>query len=399
MGKYDFDTVIDRRGSGAVKTDRLEALYGRDDLMALWIADMDFPVCPEIIQAMRSRLEHPLFGYSWAPDSFWQSIIDWERRRHSIDFCREDLTFVPGVVKGVSYAVNYFTREGDGVVIQPPVYHPFRITIEGNRRRLLQNPLIPVDGGYEIDFEGLEALIAREHPKMMVLCNPHNPGGVAWSPDVLRRVASICRAAGMIVVSDEIHADLMLWGRHHHPFVSVSPDAEAVGITLGAPSKTFNIPGFVSSWIAIKNPALRHGFYEWMEANQFSEPTFTATVAAEAAYTLGEPWLDEMLSYIQDTIVEVERFVDNEMPGVKVMRPDASFLLWLDFRTLGLPQQRLVDIMVNEGHLALNDGTMYGAQGEGFLRLNIASPRSVIMEAMHRMKRAFAPYLQPVECV
>ncbi len=395
MGKYDFDSVIDRRGSGAVKTDRLAALYGRDDIMALWIADMDFAVCPEIIDAVRRRLEHPFFGYSWAPDSYWNSIIDWERRRHGVEFTRDDLTFVPGVVKGVSYAVNFFTREGDGVIIQPPVYHPFRITIEGNRRRLLQNPLIATSSGYAMDFAHLERLIAQEHPKLMVLCNPHNPGGIAWDIDTLQRLARLCKDNGIIVVSDEIHSDLMLWGHRHLPFVSVSPDAEAITITLGAPSKTFNIPGFVSSWIAIRNPELRREFYEWMEANQFSEPTLAATIAAEAAYTKGEQGLDELIPYVQDTIMAVERFVGDCLPGVRVIRPDASFLLWLDFRSLGLPQQKLVDIMVSDAGLALNDGTMYGTQGEGFLRLNIASPRSVIMEAMERMRRALVPYLEP----
>lgn len=385
---YDFDQVIDRHGTCAMKYESLDLMFGRHDVTPLWIADLDFAVCPDIMDALRRRLEHPVLGYSAAPDSYWEAITDWLRRRHGISVSREELTFIPGVVKGIALAINYFTNRGDKVVIQPPVYHPFKMVIEGNQRQVIANPLLNDGETYSMDLDGLQEIIDREHPKMLVLCNPHNPIGIQWDEETLRRLASMCHAAGMVVVSDEIHGDLMLGGRRHVAFATVSDDAAAVAVTLGAPSKTFNIPGLVSSWMFVKNPQLREGFYSWLDANEFNAPTMTACIGAEAAYRHGEEWMEQMLAYVEDNINFACNYVAANIPCVKVVRPQASFLLWLDFRKLGLCQKELMDLLLDKAHLALNDGTMFGKEGTGFMRLNVGTPRKVLAEALDHIRMA-----------
>lgn len=388
MKKYNFDCVIDRRHTGAMKYEGLDAMFGRHDVTPLWIADLDFAVCPDIINALSHRLEHPVLGYSAAPDAYWQSIIDWQRRRHGFDVKREELAFIPGVVKGIALCVNYFTGRGDGVVIQPPVYHPFRMVIEGNGRRVLENPLIFDGESYRMDVEGLADLLRRERPRMMILCNPHNPVGIQWDADTLRRVAALCRETGTVVVSDEIHGDLVLGRRSHIPFLAVSDDARAVGVMLGAPSKTFNIPGLVSSWMVVKSEGLRRDFYKWMEVNEFSAPVMISTIGAEAAYTTGEQWLDEMMEYVESNISFATEYVSSRIPGVRVVKPQASFLLWLDFNGLGLEQKDLMRMLVDDARIAANDGTMFGKQGKGFARLNVGTPRCVLTAALEHIREA-----------
>lgn len=385
---YNFDSEICRMGSGAVKTDYLKDFFGRDGLIPLWVADMDFQVAPEIQKALIDRLSHPVYGYAGVPESFWKSIIDWQSRRHGWNIGRDSITFVNGVVRGFGFILNFFTNEGDKVLIQTPVYHPFRNLTEGNKRVCVTNPLIFNGLCYEIDFDDLERKFRSERPKLMVLCNPHNPIGIQWSEDDIAKVASLARKYGVIVVSDEIHGDLMLWGKKHVPFLSVSDDARAVGITMGAPSKTFNIPGLASSWIVIDNPTLRSQFFEWMKINEFSDPTFVATIATEAAYSHGEPWLDELISYIEGNIISVEDFCRERLSGIIPIRPEASFLVWLDCRNLGLSHDRLIDLFVNRAHLALNDGEIFGKEGSGFMRLNVASSRSCLIGAMESLERA-----------
>ncbi len=388
MTQYNFDNIIDRHGTSAVKIDRLDAVFGRHDLTPLWIADLDFAVCPEITAALSRRLAHPVLGYSEASESYWQAIIDWNLRRHGFSIARNELAFVPGVVKGIALAVNFFTREGDGVVIQPPVYTPFRTVVEGNNRKVIENPLIFDGESYTMDLDGLRSVVAEHKPKMMVLCNPHNPIGIQWDADTLAELAAIAREAGMVVVSDEIHGDLMLGGRRHIPFLSAGPDAVAVGIMLGAPSKTFNIPGLVSSWMVVKNPEMRERYYKWLEVNEFSAPVMISTIGAEAAYNNGEEWLDQMLAYVEGNIDFVIDFAARRIPGLKVIRPQASFLLWLDFRGLHLCHREVMDMLLDKAHLALNDGTMFGAQGDGFARLNAGTPRAVLAHALESLETA-----------
>ncbi len=388
MEKYNFDTVIDRRGTSSMKYEGLDAVFGRHDVSPLWIADLDFAVCPDIVKTLRQRLDHPILGYFACPDSYWNAVMSWLERRHGLKTEREQLAFIPGVVKGIGYAVNFFSRPGDRIVIQPPVYHPFRMVIEGNGRQVVENPLVFDGDNYTMDLDGLEEAIIREKPTMMILCNPHNPIGIQWSAETLARVAAICRSHGVTVVSDEIHGDLVLYGKPHIPFVDVSDDARAVGVTLGAPSKTFNIPGLVSSWVLVKNPELRRDFFHWLEVNEFSAPMMISALGAEVAYTHGEQWLDEMVGYVEDNIDFAVNFVDRHIPGVRIIRPQASFLLWVDFRGLGLSQNELMNLLLDKAHIALNDGTMFGAQGLGFARLNVGTPRSVLATALEQIREA-----------
>lgn len=391
MKKYDFDRVIDRRHTCCTKYDGLDQMFGRHDVTPLWIADLDFAVCPDITAALRERLDHPVLGYSAAPDSYWESIIDWQRRRHGFEIKREELTFIPGVVKGIALSLNYFTAKGDKVVIQPPVYHPFRMVIEGNERVVVENPLLFDGERYSMDLKGLEEVVRGEKPRMMILCNPHNPIGIQWDKETLAEVGRICRENGVVVVSDEIHGDLMLGLRRHVSFADSSADSRAVAITLGAPSKTFNIPGLVSSWMVVKNPELRDGFYKWLTVNEFNSPVMISTIGAEAAYRYGEEWLDQMLAYVESNVEFVDDYLRRNCPAVKAIMPEVSFLMWLDFSSLGFSQERLMRFLVDEAHVAMNDGAMFGTQGTGYVRLNVGTPRSVLREALDRIAAALVP--------
>lgn len=394
--KYDFDRIINRRGTNAVKTDYMNPLFGRDDLTPLWVADMDFAVLPEITEALKRRFDHPIYGYSTTPDSYWQAIIDWQRDRNAFQLCRDDLIHVPGIVKGVTYVINFYTHMGDKVVIQPPVYYPFRTVTQLSLRKVIENPLRRIDNSdgsvlrYEMDLDGLEQIFAEEKPKMMVLCNPHNPIGICWDTDTLREVARLAKKYGVIVISDEIHGDLAHKGHRHTPFATVSPEAAEVAITFGAPTKTFNVAGIVGSWCAVKNSILRKDFFEWMTNSGFAEASMAATITAETAYRHGGEWLAQLMDYLADNIEFVVNFLETSIPAIKAIRPEASFLIWLDCRQLGLNHDELIHLMVDEARLAMNDGAMFGSQGDGFMRLNIGCPRSILADALRRMANAVA---------
>jgi len=396
MKKYDFDEVIDRHGSGCMKIDDLRDLFGKADLTPLWIADMDFRVCPEITSALMARISHPIYGYSRPAEGYWTSITEWLRKRHGFNVERNELTYVPGVVKGIAFAVNFFTSRGDKIVIQPPVYHPFRMVIEGNGRIVAPNPLrLTESRTYEMDLEGLERIFAEEHPKMMILCNPHNPIGLQWSRETLAEVGRLCRQYNVLVISDEIHGDLMLGRRHHFPFAACSDDCAKMSVTFGAPSKTFNIPGLVSSWCVVKNPEIREPFFHWLEVNEFNATTFVSTIGTEAAYTNGEEWLEEALAYIEENIAFVDDYLRCNLPQVSMIKPEASFLIWMDFRALNLSHDELVDLVVNHAGLALNDGEMFGPQGHGFMRVNVATPRSELKRALDKLRNALLDDTKP----
>ena len=384
---YDFDKIIDRTGSGDLKHGVLKERYGRDDLLPLWVADMDFETPPFITDALRQRLEHSLFGYTVVPNGLWTSIIQWIRDHHQWEVKREWLTYIPGIVKGIGMAINVFVKEDEKVIIQPPVYHPFRLTPQGNGRKVVYNPLKEVDGTYEMDFEQL-AEVVDDKCRLLILSNPHNPAGVCWPKETLQRLAHFCFEHNIIVISDEIHADMALFGNKHIPFASVSNEAAQISITFGAPSKTFNIAGIVSSYAIVPNDSLRRRFYTWLEANELNDPPLFSPIATIAAYTQGEDYRQQMLSYIEDNIRFVEDYCREHLPQIKPWRPQASFLVWLDCRALGLSHDALVDLFVNHAHLALNDGAMFGIGGSGFMRLNVGTPHAVLRQALEQLFQA-----------
>ena len=386
--KYDFDRQTDRRGSGALKYDALGERYGNPDLIPLWVADMDFETPPFIIDALRRRLEHPVLGYTVEPADYWPAVQDWILSHHGWKTEREWLRYIPGIVKGIGMVINAFLKPDDKVIIQPPVYHPFRLVPEGNRREVVYNPLIEnADGSYSMDFDNLES-VCDDKCRLLILSNPHNPAGILWDAETLRRLAAFCHSRGIIVISDEIHCDMALWGLRHIPFATVSPEAAACSITFAAPSKTFNIAGIVSSYSIVPNDELRQRFYSWLEVNELNEPTIFSPIATVAAFRQGEEWRRQMLSYIEGNVLAVEQFCALHMPQIKPLRPQASFLVWLDCRALNLTHDRLIDLFVNRAHLALNDGAMFGKEGEGFMRLNVGMPRNLLLAALENLRQA-----------
>lgn len=385
---YDFDKIIDRRDTGALKVDVLGERYGRPDLLPLWVADMDFETPSFITDALRRRLDHSLFGYTVEPQEYWPAVMRWLADRHGWQVEREWLTYIPGIVKGIGMAINVFVKEDEKVIIQPPVYHPFRLTPEGNRRQVVMNPLREnPDGTYSMDFDHL-ARVADEKCRMLILSNPHNPAGITWDRDTLHRLAEFCHSRGIIVISDEIHSDMALWDNRHIPFASVSPEAATCSITFGAPSKTFNIAGIVSSYAIVPDAGLRERFYGWLQANELNEPTIFSPIATVAAFTQGDEWRRAMLSYVQDNIDYVIDYCREHLPAIRPLRPQASFLVWLDCRSLGLDHDALIDLFVNKARLALNDGEMFGPGGQGFMRLNVGCPRAILTEALTRLSTA-----------
>ena len=393
---YDFDKIIERRGSGALKTDALKERYGRDDLIPLWVADMDFETPPFIVEALKKRLEHPIFGYTIEPENYWPTVAEWVGNHHGWDVRSEWMTYIPGIVKGIGMAINVFVAKDEKVIIQPPVYHPFRLTVLGNNREVVYNPLreSTTGGCYEMDFENLEKVV-DEKCRMLVLSNPHNPGGVTWDRETLSRLADFCYDRGIIVISDEIHCDMALWQNRHVPFASVSEKAAACSITFGAPSKTFNIAGIVSSYAIVPDKALRERFFSWLSAKELNEPTLFAPISTIAAFREGEEWRKQMLCYVEGNIDFVIDYISSHIPALKALRPQASFLIWIDCRSLRLSHDALVDLFVNKARLALNDGAMFGSEGEGFMRMNVGCPRVIIRQALQRLEKAVAALSHP----
>ena len=388
MKHYNFEEIIDRKGTSCVKYDGLKNAYqGKENLIPLWVADMDFATPDFIVEALKKRCEHPVFGYTFDDDEYYESIQTWLDYKYHWKTEREWISYIPGIVKGIGLAVQCFTQPGDKVIIQPPVYHPFRLVPTRMGREVVYNPLKLEDGVYKMDFEQLESLIDKDC-KMLILSNPHNPGGVVWEKEALVKLAQICSAHGILVISDEIHAEMTYPQFRHHPFATVSDEAAACSVTFMAPSKTFNIAGIVSSYAIVPDARLREKFYSFLEAGELNAGTIFAFTATKAAYTYGAEWLQQMRSYVIENVNFVDEYLKKNIPQIKAYRPQASFLVWLDCRELGLTQPELVQLFEDKAGLALNDGTMFGKEGEGFMRLNIGCPRSILNQALESLKKA-----------
>ena len=388
MKTYDFDKIVERRGTGAIKTDALKKVFGKEHLIPMWVADMDFETPDFIVDALKERLEHPVFGYTAEPADYRPAIIDWVRKIHGWEIRKEWISYIPGIVKGIGMAINALLEKDEKVIIQPPVYHPFRLVPQKNGREIVFNTLIRrEDGSYEMDFENLEA-ICDDKCRMLILANPHNPAGIIWPHETLERLAKFCYSKGIIVISDEIHSDMALFGNRHIPFASVSPEASACSITFGAPSKTFNIAGIVSSYAIVPDDGLRERFYGWIEANEMGAAPLFSHIATIAAFRKGAEWREQMLEYVEGNIEYVITFCKERIPQIRPLRPQASFLIWMDCRSLNLDHDSLINLFVEQAGLALNDGEMFSPGGEGHMRLNVGTSRSVLKSALTRLETA-----------
>lgn len=382
---YNFDKVIDRRNTCNEKWDAVAINYGDKDILPMWVADMDFPAPWEVTDAICKRAEHGIFGYTQRPPSFYQAFIDWIYRRHQWKVEKEWIVFSPGIVPALNICASAFTNPGDRILVQSPVYPPFLKVAENNKCELVLNMLKYENGHYEMDFEDIEKKMADPQVKMMILCSPHNPVGRVWTREEMSRICELCFKYDVLLVSDEIHSDIVYRGYKHVPAGSISDDCASNIVTCFAPSKTFNIPGLSTSLIVIPNPEIRQKFQDRIDSIGIGMTNVFGIVAAEAAYTHGEKWLEEMLDYLQGNLEFLTAFIQDNMPQVKIIRPESTYLVWLDFRQLDIDPQKLNTFLLEKAKVWLSDGMNYGPGGEGFQRINIGCPRSILAEGLKRI--------------
>ncbi|MCR4964439.1 MAG: pyridoxal phosphate-dependent aminotransferase [Bacteroidales bacterium] len=381
--KYNFDEPVVRRGTSCVKHDMLKEVFGTEDLLPMWVADMDFKTPDFIVNAVRERCNHEVFGYTFAPNTYICAVLNWFQSHYGIESKWNKMHFIPGIVQGIAFVLQAFTQPGDNVLLTTPVYPPFLNVPHRSGRRFVNSSLKTVNGRFEIDYEDFEE--KAKGCKVFILANPHNPGGTVWTAEELRRIAEICYRQKVLVISDEIHADLTLPGHHHISFSKVSDEAYHNSITFFAPSKTFNMAGLASSVGYVPDPDVRRQFFNFLDANELSLGNLFAYVGAEAAFRYGEEWRLQMLDYIQANADFAIDYLAKNAPKVVAMRPEASFLLWLDFNAYGLPHDELVRIMIEEAKVGLNSGTDYGRDGSGFMRLNFGCSRATLEEGLRRI--------------
>ncbi|MEG2865371.1 MAG: PatB family C-S lyase [Mucinivorans sp.] len=383
---YNFDRVVDRHHSECEKWDNTMAIFGEDNVIPLWIADMDFPCADPIIEAIHRRTRHGIFGYCLREEGYWLSVQNWLERRSGWWVPTETMLHSPGVVAGVAFAMLANTEKGDGVMIQPPVYHPFANVININERRVVNNPLIHTDDGYRIDFEDFERKAAES--KVFILCNPHNPSGRAFTREELLRMGEICLRHSVVIISDEIHSDFVYAPRHHTHIASLSPELAARTVTLIAPSKSFNVAGFCTAVAIIPDEKLREGYTHQMMKIHLDNSNICGAVALQTAYNECEDWLDQIMKYLESNIDFVLDFLKKNLPNVHCHKPEATFLMWLDFRDWGLTEEQLDDFLIHKAYLGMNHGSMFGVEGTCFQRMNIGAPRATIERALNQLLAA-----------
>ena len=388
MKKYDFDELIDRKGTNCIKYDALKKFFHADGLLPLWVADMDFKTPDFIVEAFRNRLEHEIFGYTFRPQSYYNAIIGWMKRRHGWNINQNWISFSPGVVSALSLAIETFSGPGDGVIVQPPVYFPFFECVKGTGRRMIENPLKLENGRYTFDFGDLQQKIDKE-TRILLLCNPQNPGGMCWKQEELEKLVEICLGNNILIVSDEIHSDLIMPGKKHIPIASLSEEAALNSLVCVAPSKTFNLAGLSSSVVIIPDKKKFVLFEKALNVGHIGMGNIFGNIALETAYRQGDDWLDQLICYLWDNFLYLERFFSAELPGVKVMRPEATYLVWADFSAYGMNDKELTDFIIKEAGVALNNGARFGTGGDGFVRINIGCPRATLEEALLRLKTGF----------
>lgn len=396
---WDFDQVIDRSNTGSAKWEPsvLEQKFGkgRGGLLPLWVADMDF-TCPDVIfDAMAQRLSHKVFGYSLNDSRHNDALIDWFGRRHGWQIQSESIVNTPGIVPAVHYLIQCFTKPGDGVLIQPPVYYPFAQAIITNGRHVIENPLTLNNYRYDMDFKDLEEKTRDPRVKLAVLCSPHNPVGRVWHRDELEQFGRICQKNNVLVFADEIHCDLVMPGFKHTSYQSISPELTRGSIAGIAASKTFNLAGLAHSCLVIPNGIHRHemgNFFNGLGLNSTGTANLFGAIATRAAYEGGEPWLVDLISYIHENYLYLKERIETELPGVRVFDLEATYLPWIDFNPLGLSSEKIIEIIEEKAGLALDHGNWFGESGSGFERINIACPRKLLSKATDAMISAFIPF-------
>ena len=378
---------VDRKNTASRKWDDVKTVFGNENILPMWIADMDFASPPPVQAAIRQRAEHGVYGYAHKDEDFFNCIVDWQNRRHGWQISPDWITTTPGVVPAEAIAVLAFSQPGDEIIIQPPIYPPFFSVVQKNNRTLIENPLILSDGQYHMDLADLEQKISPR-TKLLIFCSPHNPSGRCWKRAELEQLAEIIVRHDLIVVSDEIFADLVFHGQQHIPLCSISPEIAARTIVCNAPSKTFNVAGLATAYTIIPNHELREQFRYQLAGLGLNEINNFGIAALSAAYTDGEPWLSTLLCYLQGNLVELEQFLHTRIPQIKLISPQSTFLAWLDCRAISEDPTILQDFFVNKVQLGLNNGTAFGTQGRGFMRLNFACPRTLLLEALERLENA-----------
>ncbi len=386
--KYDFDKVINRYGTNSVKYD-LAREYGKPEgILPLWVADMDFQAPPSVVEALIERAKHGIYGYSVLKPDYFQAVKGWFASRYNWDINDDWLISTPGVVSAINIAVRALTAANDAIIIQQPVYPPFKAAILNNKRKLVVNHLIYENGKYTIDFTDFEEKIISENVKMFILCSPHNPVGRVWTQDELTKLGDICKKHNVLVVSDEIHADFIYPGHKHQVFADVKPEFADFSIICTAPTKTFNLAGLQVSNIFIPNANIRQQFRDEFKHSGYGHANAMGLVACQAAYSGGGEWLDALLEYLEGNIVFLREFLHEHIPQIRLIEPEGTYLAWLDFNSLGLDESSLESLLVDRAGIWLNKGTIFGAGGSGFQRLNFACPRSILEEALTRLEKA-----------
>ena len=379
----NFNAVLSRRGTGSLKWDT-----GKADLFPMWVADMDFPAPPEVRKALEERSAHGIFGYGAPGEDFFAAPAAWQEKRHGLKCSPEWLVYAPGVVTALAFILQALTAEGDGIIIQPPVYYPFYGVIRNNRRQIVQNPLRLEDNRYVMDFEDLEKQASRKDVTALMLCSPHNPVGRVWTEEELRRAGEICARHGVLVITDEIHEDLVLPGYRHRPFASLGGDFAANSVTCVAPSKTFNLAGLQCSFIIVPDEAKRSRVKGVLDAAHLSRPNVFALTAAPVAFRECAYWVDALMEYVAGNVAFLRDFLVRNLPQARLMEPEGTYLGWVDFRNYGLSKEELEKRMLEKGKVWLDEGYIFGDSGSGFERLVLACPRALLEEGLERMERA-----------
>lgn len=384
---YNFDAVIDRSNNYAAKWSEMDKKYGTNDLLPMWVADMDFKAAPCIIDALKERLDQGIYGYTTRPISYNESIVKWVDRRYGWKIKSEWLMFSPGVIPAISMIINELTNENDKIMIQEPVYSPFNSVVKQNKRELVISPLVKLkDGNYVMDYEDIEAKI--KDVKMFILCNPHNPVGRVWSKEELKRLGDICLKHNVLVISDEIHSDIILKNNKHIPFGSISEAFAQNSITCMAPTKTFNIAGLQTSQVILPNEKYYKILDDAFIRIDIRRNNSFSLVATEAAYNKGEEWLEDYLEYLEENIDFAINYINENIPSLKVKKPEGTYLLWVDFSETGLRDEEISKALVEKGRVALNTGESFGIGGSGYQRINLACPRSMVEEGLNRIRKA-----------